>query len=703
MWMWAKEAAEQKLIDMSYEAVGKAVRRHEKGGREPPYQYRYVEGMGRGGRKLEIYIDEGEKEDGTADGNKMHLRQTEKKEPSKSVDRRNNMVLPVRRECKNNTASATTESSQATNAKYLAATKEEQAEALRKAQLCEAFLKRDRGTTFEAFAKSFEGLPSRGQFFKWLSLFKQGRKSGAVLDAFIDERGRPKGSGKLTAAMKEMCERFVLRSDIHANMNGIYENVKHSFKEATPSYETIVRYINNFKETNAQLVAFATNPDKARGKYRAAFGNMSIKAKHKNHYVELDGTPADIITADGKRPAIIGAIDVYSRRVVITVEEKTNSYALSRNLRAVILKLGIPEIVVTDNGRDYKSNHFESVLINLGIEKQEVEPYAGYKKPHIERFFGTMTRELFREIEGFCGHDVAERQGIRNMLTFEQRLEAKRKWREQKYTQGSFVKALHDEGAQIFIPLTRDELAHWVHGWVEAIYERRVHGTTKETPLDRYKNDLMPARTVFDKRSLDILLGERLEYTVGKKGIVIKRDGVEAQYAAKELIELIGEKVLVVLGEDMGTIVVYRHDMSFVCEATDYSLENISREDSREYQRLMRKAESDKLKTVRKAEEVAQTLGDPSIKDRIEEQMQSMGIDVRPTAKVRAKTVLDEVKERPKEPEMLNGRPIFASDFECFVWAIENSKEGVFKDLIKERKGIYEAAVREVERKKKAS
>jgi len=710
MWVWAKEAVEQKLVDVSYEAIAKAVKRHEKGGREPPYQYRYVDGLGRGGKKLEIYIEE--RGDGGSekrhDGTNIYKRRHESgyggRQPNNiRISEDNICVLDrvhtqkrakVQNENKMETGLVTA------NTKYLAASKEEQAEALHKAKLCEAYLKRERGVTFEEFSKSFDGLPSRGQFFRWLRTYKKARKSGAVLDAFVDERGRPKGSGKLTTQMKEMIQRYLLRSDTHANKHGIYQNLKHAFKEATPSYETVCRYIEAFKEANKQLIAFATNPDKARGKYRAAFGNMSVKATHKNHYWELDGTPADIITADGKRPAIVGAIDIYSRRVVITVEEKTNSYALSRNLRAGILKLGIPEIVVTDNGRDYKSNHFESVLLNFNIEKQEVEPYAGYKKPHIERFFGTMTRELFRELEGFCGHNVAEREGIRNMLTFEQRQEAKRKWREQKYTENSFARAMHKEGAQIFIPLTRDELAYWVNAWVEAVYERRVHSKTGESPYDRYKNCLMPARTVYDKRSLDILLGERLEYTVSKKGIVIKRDGAEAQYFAPELVELIGEKVLVVLGDDMSSIVVYRHDMSFVCEAKDFALENVSREQMREIQRLMRKAESDKLKTVRKAEKVAEQLNDPTIKDRIEEQMKAIGVDTRPTAKVRAKTVLDEAPP-PKEPETLNGRPIFASDFECFVWAIENGKEGEFELLIKERKDVYDAAMREVERKKK--
>ncbi|MDD3466455.1 MAG: DDE-type integrase/transposase/recombinase [Campylobacterales bacterium] len=701
MWVDIKKASE--ILDKGERAIQIAIERATKGGKPPPYQYRYVEGLGRGGKKLEIYIEEredggkAEKEDKTSQTKAQALQERNRQRDSGTdipgAKRETDHKRP--RENRQNIVS----NGERANIKYLAASKEEQAEALRKAKLCEAYLKRERGVTFEEFSKSFDGLPSRGQFFRWLRTYKKARKSGAVLDAFVDERGRPKGSGKLTAEMKEMCQRYVLRSDTHANKHGIYQNLKHAFKEATPSYETVCRYIEAFKEANKQLIAFATNPDKARGKYRAAFGNMSVKATHKNHYWELDGTPADIITADGKRPAIVGAIDIYSRRVVITVEEKTNSYALSRNLRAGILKLGIPEIVVTDNGRDYKSNHFESVLLNFNIEKQEVEPYAGYKKPHIERFFGTMTRELFRELEGFCGHDVAERQGIRNMLTFEQRLEAKRKWREQKYTENSFARAMHKEGAQIFIPLTRDELAYWVNAWVEAVYERRVHSKTGESPYDRYKNDIMPANMMFDKRSLDILLGERLEYTVSKKGIVIKRDGAEAQYFATELIELIGEKVLVVLDDDMSSIVVYRHDMSFVCEAKDLSLENISREQMREIQRLMRKAESDKLKTVRKAEQVAQTLGDPSIKDRIEESMKSLGVDTRPTAKVRAKTVLDEAPP-PKQT-----KKYFKSSTELLKYVIENGLENEeeYQDEIRAQYSLYTDLKKEFEIKKKVS
>ncbi|MDD3467900.1 MAG: DDE-type integrase/transposase/recombinase, partial [Campylobacterales bacterium] len=416
-WVDIKTAAKQ--LDKGERAIQIAIERAIKGGKPPPYQYRYVDGLGRGGKKLEIYIDEGEndgqktKTENKTGKTKVEIAQERNRPRNPRVDiPRTKREADSKRQRENRTDIVS--NGERISTKYLAATKEEQAEALRKAKLCEAYYKRERGVTFEEFAKSFDGLPSRGQFFRWMRLYKKARKSGAVLDAFVDERGRPKGSGKLTAAMKEMCERYVLRSDTHSNKAGIFENLKHAFKYATPSYETVCRYIEEFKATNRQLVEFAKNPDKARGKYRAAFGNMSVKATHKNHYWELDGTPADLITADGKRPAIVGAIDIYSRRVVVTVEEKTNSYALSRNLRAGILKLGIPEIVVTDNGRDYKSNHFESVLLNFHIEKQEVEPYAGYKKPHIERFFGTMTRELFRELEGFCGHDVAERQGIRN-------------------------------------------------------------------------------------------------------------------------------------------------------------------------------------------------------------------------------------------------------------------------------------------------
>lgn len=679
MWTKAKEAT--KSLTIGYEALVKAIKRYEKGGKTPSFKYRYVGGIGGNkGRVLEVWIDD---------------------EPSVlEVQPSTQKVSKTKQEASYAIKTQTTVST-----KYIRASKEAQKEALEKIELVKSYLARDRYVSFEEWSKGKE-LPSRAHFLRWVKDYKEGLKIGNVVDYFIDSRGRPKGSITLSSEMQEMCERYLLRGDIHPNNKGIYENMRVAFGDMLPSFSTIDRYIQTFKKENAMLIAFAKNPDRAKGKYRAAFGDASAKAKYKNHYWELDGTPADIITADGKRPTIVGAIDVFTRRVVLCVEERSNSYALARNLREGILKLGIPENVVTDNGRDYTSNHFESVCVNLKINKIEVAPYSGWLKPHIERFFGTMTRELFRQLEGFCGHNVAERQSIQDRLSFEKKIEARERWRAQKMDEKRFVKTMMNKKDMlpVFIPLTMEDLRYWVQVWNEAVYEQRVHSSLGVSPIEKYTRDITPAQTIKDQRMLDVLLGEWIEMSVGKKGISIKRDGKEALYQHVNLIEYIGERVFVALGADMGEAYIYKADMTPICTAKDASLEGISREAMRQIQRDMRQLERENTNRVKKAEELAQKLKDPTIKDVIEQKAKEMVISPLSNIKYPTKNVdIEMPKETKKEPVTINGRPIFKSDFEALVWAVENNKEDEFILLIRDQKELFEMAKKEVEyRKSKA-
>ena len=663
MWTKAKEAAQ--TLGFEYESIKKQVSRHLKGGKAPQFKYRHIDGKGRGGKILEVWIED-----------EAPIVQAQKPTPKPSLH---------------------VSTQTPTSTKYLLATKEAQAEALKKIDLVKSYLGRDRYVSFEDWAKG-KTVPSRAHFLRLVKDYRNGIKTGNVVDYFIDSRGRPKGSITLSSDMQAMCERYLLRGDIHPNNRGIYENMRIAFGDALPSFSTIDRFIVNFKRDNAQLMAFAKNPDKAKGKYRAAFGNASAKAQYKNHYWELDGTPADLITSDGKRPTIVGAIDIFTRRVVLCVEEKSNSYALARNLREGILKLGIPDYVVTDNGRDYLSNHFENVCLNLKINKIEVAPYSGWLKPHIERFFGTMTRELFRQLEGFCGHNVAERQSIRDRLSFEQKLEAIKKWKAQKLTEARFSKLMKDKKnvVEVFIPLSMEELTYWVKAWNEAVYEQRVHSTLGMSPIAKYTSDITPAQTIKDPRMLDVLLGEWIEMSVGKKGISIKRDGKEALYQHVKLIEFIGERVFVALGADMGEAYIYQSDMTPICTAYDASLEGVSREEMRNIHREMRKMESESLKRVKRADELAQKLSDPTIKDVIEQRAREMVISPLANIKYPTRNVDIQMPEVAKKPTTINGRPLFQSDFEALVWAIENEKEADFGILIKEQSDVYEMAKKDV-------
>ena len=103
-----------------------------------------------------------------------------------------------------------------------------------------------------------------------------------------------------------------------------------------------------------------------------------------------------MICADGKRHAIVSAIDIWSRRARILVVPTSRATAIATLLRRCILEWGVPELVRTDEGRDYTSQHVVGVIKLLELAHDPCPPYTPEAKPFIERFLGTLARDLFR-------------------------------------------------------------------------------------------------------------------------------------------------------------------------------------------------------------------------------------------------------------------------------------------------------------------
>ena len=203
----------------------------------------------------------------------------------------------------------------------------------------------------------------------------------------------------------------------------------------------------------------------------------------------------------------------------------------------------------TDEGKDYTSRHVLGALADLEIEHLPCPPYSPERKPHIERFFGTLARELFAELPGFTGHDVAQAQALRARKSFAARRGA--------------------DDAEVFgAALTTEELQARCDVWCEAVYGRRSHtGLDGASPFERVTTWQGEVRRIHDERALDALLAEPAGSgwrTVCKKGI--RLDSVS--YIAGPLGSLVGERVKLRRDPaDRGRIHVYREDGSFVCVA----------------------------------------------------------------------------------------------------------------------------------------
>jgi len=603
---------------------------------------------------------------------------------------------------------------------YLLADPIKQQKAILKCRLVEFYFKRDRSlnqkkwldkTLFNDIEFDELGVVSIKQLNDWIKKYNTAKAMGTnVVEAFIDTRGAKKGVKALDDIQKDTAIRYFLKSN-RPVISEVHRNMCHTFGDTMPSYDVLNNFYAQWKHQNPILHEFSKSPDSAKNKYLAAYGDMSARAKYRNHFVELDSTPADIVCDDGKRYAIIAALDVHTRRVIFHVSETSSSFSISQLLRKYILKLGIPENVVIDNGRDYTSNHFQSICLNLGINMDVVPPFSGECKPHVERIFGTLSRELFEQIPGYIGHNVAQRAEIQARQSFAHKILSKEKWREQQKLKTKEEKdAWRDAwklkkenlGLQLNILLSPDELQLWCDNWANKMYEQRVHKGIKAKPLDRWNKQVAPVESISDTRMLDLLLGESSIRKVGKKGIAY--DG--CQYAHMDLVEYTGKSVFVMAPSDLGYILVYDENMKFICTAEDLEFMGQDRQKvkgarqkslalMRKLDKIVKEAESIKDTTIMdRIEAVKDEVSTPTIAVTKHTKMVDALLESSAEIEAKDKETLKESKkydfknkDKNNQPTkvLASGRPIFNSAYDRFIWVLQND-DWTHKDEIQSKK-----------------
>lgn len=316
-----------------------------------------------------------------------------------------------------------------------------------------------------------------------------------------------------------------------------------------PSMRSLERWMGEWREAHKEVALALANPDAWKNKYMSAFGSASEGVERLNQLWEMDSSPADVMLTDG-RHAILGVIDVYSRRARLLVSKTSKTVSVCALLRATLLGWGVPEAIKTDNGSDYTSNHFERAVGGLGVAHPTCNPFSGWEKPHIERLFGTFTRDLVELLDGFIGHNVAERKAI----------EARK----------SFAERLMTRGEVVDVSMSAAELQSFCDRWVESIYQNNKHASLAgRTPFEVASAWRGEVRAIGDERVLDVLLAEAPDNngrrTVGKKGI--RFDG--ADFIAPELEACVGQAVQVrydALDDDLGRLYVFGDD-GFICVA----------------------------------------------------------------------------------------------------------------------------------------
>lgn len=321
-----------------------------------------------------------------------------------------------------------------------------------------------------------------------------------------------------------------------------------------PSIDQVYRFQRGWIKDNAEVYLKATNPDAWKNKCMLAFGRADEDVTELNGRWEMDATPADwlLLDEDGKkrRYTVSVIIDVWSRRIMVVVSRTPKTQTHCFALRLALLAWGVPKQIVTDNGADYLSDHFQAVIDRLDIDHKICNPFSPEEKPFVERVIGTLNHSILELLPNFAGHNVADRKAIEARQSFADRLM-------KKGEVVDFSEAADIDGAQMQVLINK---------WNTGIYEQRPHGTLGISPYAKAASWTGEVRRIEDARALDILLARPTDggtRTLQKKGIKI--DG--AWFVAGELgrVEM-GSALDIYETEDLGRVIVY-YRKNFLCIA----------------------------------------------------------------------------------------------------------------------------------------
>lgn len=292
-----------------------------------------------------------------------------------------------------------------------------------------------------------------------------------------------------------------------------------------PSLRRLQTWIAQWKATHRSLMAYVTAPDKWRGGYLSATGVAYEALTEYNDRWEYDGTPADLMLADGKRYTIVGIINCYSREVKFEVAERSTGRTVANLTRRCILDWGVPRVAVTDNGKEFVSDFMQGLFLDLGITPDILPPFQPRLKPAIERVFRTFSHHLLPLCPCYLGHNVATRQEIRERETFAKRLMS------------------HGQ-EQLSMAITPEELQEFCNAWTDDVYRHKKHSGLKgRTPWEVRQAWTGEVRRLTEEqeRALDVLLMDSGWREITKKGI--RLDGM--RYDAAALGPHVGERAQV--------------------------------------------------------------------------------------------------------------------------------------------------------------
>lgn len=386
---------------------------------------------------------------------------------------------------------------------------------------------------------------SKRTLLRW----KSAKKAGQSASLAVDRGQSRKGTGVFDLAANGRLRAFALALIVeqpHFSAKHVRTLCIDEFGEEVevcgkripmPPIRTFQWALKQLKEDNRVLITKVTNPDKYRSTMLPSGTGMMRHIGLPNELWMIDASPVDALCVDGRHSIYI-AIDLATRRIVITVSRTPRASAVGLMVRKAVLEWGVPQQIKTDNGSDFVAEATKRLFAFLDIEPVVSAKYSPAQKAHVERVIGTFQRTVGPLLPGFIGHDVADRKAIEERQAFADRLGT-------------------SDAAAFGVQLTGAELQAKIDEWVQYDYQHQSHSALGTTPFAAAAAATYTPRTV-DARALDVLLMA----VPGTKGLRrVTRQGIRvADYHYGTSI-LPGEQVFVRMDPaDMGTIYVFSPD-----------------------------------------------------------------------------------------------------------------------------------------------
>jgi len=108
------------------------------------------------------------------------------------------------------------------------------------------------------------------------------------------------------------------------------------------------------------------------------------------YLLHMDIWKPGIVSNSGNKH-VLGVIDAYTKFVILApMPDETSSSVIEALMTHVFLPYGLPRLLISDGGTDFKSKLMEELLVAFGVEHRITVPYRPQSNGLIERVFRTI-------------------------------------------------------------------------------------------------------------------------------------------------------------------------------------------------------------------------------------------------------------------------------------------------------------------------